>query len=43
MKKYVELELEVKSVNTIDILTTSPDRDTDSPGMPPDDDYLENG
>ena len=40
MKKYVELELEVKSVNAIDILTTS--RDTDSPGMPPDDDMLGN-
>ena len=41
MKKYVELELEVKNINTIDIITTSPfDIGQDTPGIGMDDDML---
>mgnify|MGYP003300128622 CR=1 FL=1 len=41
MKKYIELELDIKSVSEIDVITTSPyDRDLETPEMPFDDDML---
>ena len=41
MKRYVELELEVKNINVIDIITTSPtDIGQDTPGIGMDDDML---
>ena len=41
MKKYVELELEVKNIRIIDIITTSPnDMGQDTPGIGMDDDML---
>lgn len=41
MKRYVELELEVKNIKVIDIITTSPaDIGQDSPGIGLDGDML---
>ena len=41
MKKYVKLELEVKNIQTIDIITTSPtDLGQDTPGVGMDDSML---
>ena len=41
MNKYVKLELEVKNISIIDIITTSPtDTGTDTPGVGMDDDML---
>ena len=41
MRKYVELELEVKNIKTIDIITTSPtDVGQDTPGVGIDDSML---
>ena len=42
MKRYVELELEVKNIKVIDIITTSPtDIGQDTPGIGMDSDMLE--
>lgn len=41
MRKYVKLELEVKDIKTIDIITTSPtDTGLDTPGVGVDDSML---
>ena len=41
MKKYIGLELEVKNIKTIDIITTSPiDVGQDTPGVGMDDSML---
>ena len=41
MKKYIELELEVKNINIVDVITTSPsDLGQDTPGIDVDDDML---
>ena len=43
MKKYIKLELEVKNIKTIDIITTSPtDMGQDTPGVNIDDSMLGN-
>ena len=42
MKRYVELELEVKNIKVIDIITTSPtDIGQDTPGIGMDSDMLQ--